>query len=64
MPVASWFDDINDTELMDLIPFLENLSTADDVLAYLRTANMSSYRVHCNSQIINSVPITDANSNS
>ena len=48
---------------MDLIPFLENLSTTDDVLSFLRTANMNSYRALCNSQS-NCVPGTDANSNS
>lgn len=63
VPVASWFDDYSDTELMDLIPFLENLSKTDDVLSFLRTANMNSYRALCNSQV-NAVPVTDSNANS
>ncbi|XP_002736972.2 CTD small phosphatase-like protein [Saccoglossus kowalevskii] len=31
VPVASWFDDMSDTELLDLIPFLESLAKVDDV---------------------------------
>ena len=31
----SWFDDPNDTELLDLIPFLEDISTVDDVCSVL-----------------------------
>lgn len=26
VPIDSWFDDMNDTELLDLIPFLEDLT--------------------------------------
>ncbi|XP_055346047.1 carboxy-terminal domain RNA polymerase II polypeptide A small phosphatase 1-like [Paramacrobiotus metropolitanus] len=36
VPVVSWFDDPNDRELLDLIPFLENLSRAMDVCQALR----------------------------
>ncbi|KAM3607021.1 uncharacterized protein V6R79_000749 [Siganus canaliculatus] len=35
VPVASWFDDMNDTELLDLIPFFQRLSKADDVYDFL-----------------------------
>ncbi|XP_075870151.1 carboxy-terminal domain RNA polymerase II polypeptide A small phosphatase 1-like isoform X2 [Nelusetta ayraudi] len=35
VPVVSWFDDTSDTELLDLIPFFERLSRADDVYAFL-----------------------------
>lgn len=35
IPVSSWFDDPNDTELRDLIPFFEALDKVDDVLTVL-----------------------------
>jgi len=35
VPVTSWFDDPNDTELLDLIPFFEALDKVDDVLTVL-----------------------------
>ncbi len=38
VPVASWFDDMNDRELLDLIPFLENLSKVDSVYGVLQSA--------------------------
>lgn len=39
VPVASWFDDMGDTELRDLIPFLERLSKVDNVYSVLRNSN-------------------------
>lgn len=33
--MTSWFDDPNDTELLDLIPFFEALDKVDDVLTVL-----------------------------
>lgn len=39
VPVASWFDDMSDTELKDLVPFLESLSRVEDVYSVLRTSN-------------------------
>lgn len=39
VPVSSWFEDLSDTELRDLIPFFEKLSTIDNV-----------YKVLCNSK--------------
>ncbi|XP_036885010.1 carboxy-terminal domain RNA polymerase II polypeptide A small phosphatase 1 isoform X2 [Sturnira hondurensis] len=36
VPVASWFDNMNDTELHDLLPFFEQLSRVDDVYTVLR----------------------------
>lgn len=36
VPVTSWFDDPNDTELLDLIPFFEALDKVDNVLTVLR----------------------------
>ncbi|XP_041097660.1 carboxy-terminal domain RNA polymerase II polypeptide A small phosphatase 2 isoform X2 [Polyodon spathula] len=40
VPVVSWFDDLDDTELLNLIPVFEELSQAENVytgLAHLRT---------------------------
>jgi len=34
--IDSWFDDVNDTELDQLIPFLVDLAKADDVRPGLR----------------------------
>jgi RNA polymerase II subunit A small phosphatase-like protein len=31
VPILSWFDDPHDTELLDMMPFLENLTKLDDV---------------------------------
>lgn len=36
MPVASWFEDMADTQLKDLIPFFEKLSTVDNVYSVLK----------------------------
>jgi len=38
VPVASWFDDMNDQELLDLLPFLESLSKVDNIYSVLRNA--------------------------
>jgi carboxy-terminal domain RNA polymerase II polypeptide A small phosphatase len=35
LPILSWFDDENDTELLDLIPFLEDIEKVDDVRCVL-----------------------------
>jgi len=39
VPVASWFDDSSDTELLYLIPFFERLSSVDNVYTVLRNSN-------------------------
>lgn len=39
VPVASWFDDMNDSELLDLIPFFEKLSNMDNVYTVLCNSN-------------------------
>ncbi|XP_040496590.1 carboxy-terminal domain RNA polymerase II polypeptide A small phosphatase 1 isoform X3 [Ursus maritimus] len=36
VPVASWFDNMSDTELHDLLPFFEQLSRVEDVYSVLR----------------------------
>ncbi|GAA5938797.1 putative phosphatase [Sporobolomyces koalae] len=35
VPISSWFNDPHDTELTDLVPFLTDLSTVDDVRSVL-----------------------------
>jgi len=35
VPCSSWFDDMNDRELLDLIPFFENVSKVDSVYRIL-----------------------------
>ncbi|XP_031152350.2 uncharacterized protein ctdsp1 isoform X1 [Sander lucioperca] len=42
VPVASWFDDMSDTELLDLIPFFERLSKVDDIYEVLQQQRTSS----------------------
>ncbi|XP_061142848.1 carboxy-terminal domain RNA polymerase II polypeptide A small phosphatase 1-like isoform X2 [Syngnathus typhle] len=36
VPVVSWFDDMSDSELLDLIPFFERLSNVDDIYDVLK----------------------------
>ncbi|KAJ8004140.1 hypothetical protein DPEC_G00155680 [Dallia pectoralis] len=42
VPVVSWFDDMADTELLDLIPFFERLSQVEDIYTVLRQKRDSS----------------------
>ncbi|XP_068543298.1 LOW QUALITY PROTEIN: carboxy-terminal domain RNA polymerase II polypeptide A small phosphatase 1 [Anas acuta] len=41
-PVASWFDNMADTELLDLLPFFERLSKVDDVYTVLKKQRTNS----------------------
>uniref|UniRef100_A0A0L8FMS7 Mitochondrial import inner membrane translocase subunit TIM50 n=1 Tax=Octopus bimaculoides TaxID=37653 RepID=A0A0L8FMS7_OCTBM len=41
VPVSSWFDDEEDRELYDLIPYFETLANLDSVYSMVRTAQMS-----------------------
>lgn len=63
VPVASWFDDINDRELLDLIPFLENLSKVESVYTILQQAkdgnNSSNNKAAGNNSIL-PLPVTVA----
>jgi len=38
VPVISWFDDMSDSELLNLIPFFEALADIDSVYTMLDTA--------------------------
>ncbi|KAK1876447.1 Carboxy-terminal domain RNA polymerase II polypeptide A small phosphatase 1 [Dissostichus eleginoides] len=42
VPVASWFDDMSDTELLDLLPFFERLSKVDNVYTVLKQQGAAS----------------------
>lgn len=42
VPVGSWFDDMSDTELRDLMPFFDKLSRVEDVYTVLRNSNNAS----------------------
>ncbi|XP_039279521.1 carboxy-terminal domain RNA polymerase II polypeptide A small phosphatase 1 isoform X4 [Nilaparvata lugens] len=39
VPVTSWFDDMTDSEMLDLIPFFERLSKVDNVYSVLCNSN-------------------------
>lgn len=40
VPIVSWFDDPSDKELLELMPFFENLAKIDDVYTFLSNANL------------------------
>ncbi|XP_042170997.1 uncharacterized protein LOC112234881 isoform X3 [Oncorhynchus tshawytscha] len=42
VPVTSWFEDMADTELLDLIPFFERLSQVEDVYDILKQQGIAS----------------------
>ncbi len=37
VPVQSWFDDLTDTELLDLLPLFEGLSKEMDIYSVLQS---------------------------
>ncbi|GCB82202.1 hypothetical protein scyTo_0021956, partial [Scyliorhinus torazame] len=41
VPIASWFDDMSDTELLDLIPFFERLSMEENIFTLLQEHHCS-----------------------
>lgn len=55
VPVASWFDDMTDSELLDLIPFFEKLSKVDNVYTLLCNSN-HPYNISTTSSMINQSP--------
>ncbi|KAL1123977.1 hypothetical protein AAG570_001747, partial [Ranatra chinensis] len=50
VPVQSWFDDMTDTEMLDLIPFLEKLSKAESVYGELCNSNHPYTNMHLQQQ--------------
>lgn len=57
VPIRSWFDDPYDNELLDLIPFFEQLAEVDDVRQYLRQSP------RCNPNLIMSSPLHNLRQN-
>jgi len=45
IPCESWYDDENDTELLDLLPLLETLTKVDNVCTYLESIKKKDGRV-------------------
>jgi len=44
IPIISWFDDDSDTELIDLVPFLQDITKVEDVREVLDTSSTNHYR--------------------
>jgi RNA polymerase II subunit A small phosphatase-like protein len=42
VPIETWFDDESDTELLDLIPFLEGLTKVENVRVAIEQAKMKN----------------------
>ena len=42
VPIETWFDDESDTELLDLIPFLESLTKVENVRVAIEQAKMKN----------------------
>ncbi|KYO47010.1 CTD small phosphatase-like protein [Alligator mississippiensis] len=47
VPVQSWFDDMTDTELLDLIPFFEGLSKEEEVYSMLHKLCNRQTKFYC-----------------
>lgn len=43
VPVISWFDDPTDTELLDILPFLEAIAESEDVYTVLQSQGFTSH---------------------
>jgi len=48
VPIASWFDDQNDTQLLDFCPVIETTMKDIDDVRKLLDANNKSFRWLCN----------------
>ncbi|KAH9390197.1 Carboxy-terminal domain RNA polymerase II polypeptide A small phosphatase 1 [Tyrophagus putrescentiae] len=64
VPVASWFQDMSDTELNDLIPFFERLSKVDNIYKVLKNAQMANSNLMPVATSITSSPNSVASSSS
>nr|CAB3234208.1 carboxy-terminal domain RNA polymerase II polypeptide A small phosphatase 1 [Phallusia mammillata] len=51
VPVISWFDDPNDTELLDLLPFLESIAHSDSVYSVLRSQGFTNHAMQTTAKI-------------
>jgi RNA polymerase II subunit A small phosphatase-like protein len=60
VPVASWFDDMTDTELSDLIPFFEKLSKVENVYSVLRNANQNMNSINMS---VTNISVTNMSAN-
>lgn len=47
MPILSWYDDMNDTKLYDLIPALKLLSQVDDVRPIIESCTSADNVFNC-----------------
>jgi len=43
IPIISWFDDDSDTELIDLVPFLQDITKVEDVREVLDTSSTTNH---------------------
>lgn len=43
VPVSSWFDNRNDTKLLELLPLLEQLAATDNIYSVLRSTDLSVF---------------------
>jgi RNA polymerase II subunit A small phosphatase-like protein len=61
IPVNSWFDDMSDTELTDILPFMERIAASDDIYTLIRDCVGTRQQFEMNSTV--SVPLTGAPAN-
>lgn len=59
VPVKSWFDDVTDSELLDLIPLFEKLSKVDSVYSVLCNSNNHHQQIQ---HVDNPASLNDVNS--
>jgi CTD small phosphatase-like protein 2 len=57
IPIESWYDDPNDTELLKLIGFLRRVQTSDDVRPIIRN-QFKTHELIARARAGKSVPLT------
>nr|CAD2130173.1 unnamed protein product [Meloidogyne enterolobii] len=62
LPIRTWFDDPDDTELLDLLPILEELARVEDIYSLIGNFPSSLPRYN-NNNVINSSSNNDFNNN-